>query len=312
VRRLLLLAVLASGVAVFAVTAVCQASTFVPEESFSHIGLGANAGSAAPVAALSGTEGMVTLSDNGLGGHVIQMSSNVWTAVNYGGGTSVYTGVPLVSNIWVTVRNAAGTFESDFSFTNFVGDGSVLGPRFGGERPMVGRIMVTILKGVFELSFDAGVVGGPAGGRTTQTALGNPITITGGPWATGPIPVTNITTNVISVDGAVGVAVTLLPGTQTVRHTLSTGGGYVSVSGGLPLEAHTVTLQGTNQLLSAGQDGTVTLVAPMRVNSSPAVTGRQPGTGRLWITFVPEPGTLLLLVAGAVGLTVAGHRRMRR
>jgi hypothetical protein len=128
---------------------------------------------------------------------------------------------------------------------------------------------------------------------------------------TGAVPLTNITTNVISVVAVSLNNVTLLPGTQTVRHTLSTGGGYVSVSGGLPLEAHTVTFQGTNQLLSESRDGTVTLVAPMRVNSSPAVSGRQPGTGWLKITFVPEPGTMLLLVAGAIGLTVAGRRKRR-
>ena len=100
--------------------------------------------------------------------------------------------------------------------------------------------------------------------------------------------------------------------TGVPRHTLSTGGGYVSITGGLPLEYHTVTVSGTNNLQSASQDGQVTIVAPMRVDSTSAISGRYPSV--VWTTyrFVPEPGALLLLVSGAIGLLVAGHRRLRK
>ena len=91
----------------------------------------------------------------------------------------------------------------------------------------------------------------------------------------------------------------------------STGGGFVSTNGGLPLEAHTVTISGSNNLASASQSGMVTLVAPLRVDTGPAVSGGIPLTGKMTLSFVPEPGTMLLLVSGAVGLVLLGHRRMR-
>ena len=75
------------------------------------------------------------------------------------------------------------------------------------------------------------------------------------------------------------------------------------------MEANTWTFDGTNQLMSANQDGSVTMVTPMRSIST--VSGNQPSAGWLTLSFVPEPGTLLLLVSGAVGLAVVGRRRMR-
>jgi hypothetical protein len=53
------------------------------------------------------------------------------------------------------------------------------------------------------------------------------------------------------------------------------------------------------------------VVAPLRIDTA-AISGRIPGSGTLHFEFVPEPGTMLLLVSGAVGLAVIGRRRMRK
>ena len=110
-----------------------------------------------------------------------------------------------------------------------------------------------------------------------------------------------------------GVAFTLnrdVAGGET-QMTLSTAGGFVSISGGLPLENHTVTVSGSNALVSGGQAGKVTLVSPLWIHLT-SLQGNAPGVVELHFEFVPEPGTLLLLVSGAVGLAVIGRSRMRR
>ena len=88
-------------------------------------------------------------------------------------------------------------------------------------------------------------------------------------------------------------------------------GGFVQTAGGIPAENKTVTITGTQNLLSASQPGTVTLIAPLRIDTG-SIVGRLPGSVIAKFTFVPEPGTLLLLIAGAIGLVVIGRRRMRK
>ena len=75
---------------------------------------------------------------------------------------------------------------------------------------------------------------------------------------------------------------------------------------------HTVTISGLNDLISASQSGTVTLAAPMRLNTTPAVAGRIATAGKITFRFVPEPGTMLLLLSGSVALLVVGRRRLRK
>jgi hypothetical protein len=56
--------------------------------------------------------------------------------------------------------------------------------------------------------------------------------------------------------------------------------------------------------LTAGGAGTITLVAPSKVF---VTTGNiVPIVGALTLTYVPEPGSALLLGAGAIGLGVLG------
>lgn len=80
----------------------------------------------------------------------------------------------------------------------------------------------------------------------------------------------------------------------------------------LPADVHTVTISGLNDLISASQSGTVTLAAPMRLNTTPAVAGRIATAGKITFRFVPEPGTMLLLLSGSVALLVIGRRRLRK
>jgi hypothetical protein len=306
-----LLNVLVIMVLALALPVTAQASTFVPADSTISISLGGiNAGA---VPALPGSEGMVTLSDDG-SGHAIAVASSVWSTINFGAGTSLYTGIPLISNIKVTVVNNAAPspsgFTSGFTHVNYVGDKSVVGPYLGGEMALSGEMILSILKGVFMVTFDLALVGGPAGGVQSPTALGIPIRVTNAPWVTGAVPVTGITTNVVSWNGETGAGITLRLTPSQHANVLSTGGGYIP--GGLPMEYHTVTLHGENDLLSESRDGTVTLVSPMRVDTTAAISGRVPGAFWMDLTFVPEPGTLLLLVTGAIGLAVVGHRRLRK
>jgi hypothetical protein len=78
------------------------------------------------------------------------------------------------------------------------------------------------------------------------------------------------------------------------------------------MEYHTVTLSGTHSLWSVSQRGTAPLVSPMRIDKTVDIQGTIPGAFWMTLSFVPEPGTTLLLVTGAIGLAVVGRRRMRK
>jgi hypothetical protein len=219
--------------------------------------------------------------------------------------------VPVITNIKITMKNPSATFQSGYSYTNYVGDNGLKGPYLGGPGPLTG-MLVLWAGGVPAAVIDMGLLGGPPGIASYPTLLGLPMTVTGGPWVTGPVTITSITTNVISVNGVTGVGMSLQPLSTATLRTLSTGGGFVSTNGGRPLEQHTVTISGSNDLVSTSVAGTVTLVAPMRINTTTYISGRIPAAAWMHIVFTPEPGTMLLLVTGAIGLAVMGRRRIRR
>ena len=62
--------------------------------------------------------------------------------------------------------------------------------------------------------------------------------------------------------------------------------------------------------LDANGGGTVTLVAPTKISIDGSLAQqRSVGFTKLVMSFVPEPGTLLLLGAGALGLVLMGSRK---
>jgi hypothetical protein len=264
--------------------------------------------------------------------------------VNFGPGTSLFTGVPLISNLKLTAINKGGAtmtsianltighFEDGFTTpTQPFGTATAsVGPTFGGYARLTGQIVI-------KLALAAGGGGIPTNlvhlggefGETTMVTLGAfDIIATGGPWMTQAVAISQVTSNIITIParadcwpGCVtpatgtrvqGVAFTLNPdvaGGESVM-TLSTIDWLSQPPGSIPLENHTVTIAGTNNLLSGSQAGKVTVITPFYVDTS-GLAGTLPGKITMTFEFVPEPGTVLLLVAGAAGLAVIGRRRMR-
>jgi hypothetical protein len=308
------LAAFAAAVTTLAVAGMVQAATFEPANSRIVMYMGSI--EAMDVNALhQGGGGTILLTDDGAGGHNIQVEPSVWNTVNHSGGSSLYTGVPNIDDIRVTIVNNGTTFTENFTHINYINTAqSTIGPSLGGIGHLKGNTVVWVF-GVPALNYPLTPMGGPAGGTASQTVIGLTIKATYGPWITTALPLTGVTTNVISYDGVTGNAVTMrLTPQQVPRKVVSTGGGFVTTDGGLPVEAHTLTIRGDNDLLSAASSlsGSVTLVAPQRVDTGAAISGTIPATVYMDLSFVPEPGTMLLLVTGAVGLLVVGRSRLRK
>lgn len=305
--RKLLSLIAAIGV-VLLVAASAQGGIFDPKNSIFSLQIGGLP--PAGINAAPGSSSAVTLLDNGMGGHAIIESGSFWQTTAFGPGTSLFTGVPLITNLKVTVHNGSGIFGEGVLFGNPWGPG-IVGPFFGGFEGVVGQTVISIANGVIMIPVPLAAIGGPPGATVTATAVGFPITATGGPWVTGWVTMTDITTNVIQVDGVNGVAITLLPTTQASVKVITTGGGFTSTGTGMVLEANTVVLHGTNSLNTVSKPGMITLISPIRINTG-GLAGKIPGNAIKKFVFIPEPGTLLLLVSGAVGLVVVGRRRMRK
>jgi hypothetical protein len=312
-------------------TGTAQAGQFDPANS--TMGLAISGLPSVTVAALPGTEALVTMGDGSIlgpaTGHFLAAATSVWSTVNFGPGTALFTGVPLISNLKVTMANQAGVVQDGFTSPQnvFSSLGLPVGPTMGGNLRLSGVAVIHAAGGAIQLPVALSHVGGLMGETTMATLIGNNLTVTNGPFVSTAIKITHVTSNIITLTsrplatppnifggvGETGVAFTLQLTPDEDGMTPSTNGGYLSTGQvGLAYENQTVTISGTNNLASGSKAGSVTVVSPMRIDTGAAIAGSIPGAATLSFTFVPEPGTMLLLVSGAVGLAVIGRRRMRK
>ena len=249
-----------------------------------------------------GTEALIVLTDDGGGGHRIVSEGSVFQTSNYIVNSAAFTGFPQLTGLKLSLHSGSGDFADGFSVPNSVGPGSIAG--FGGWAGSTGS---TVLEaGGFFFTIPVGVFG--AGGTVTVApVLNNTIVVSGAAFGTGMVTITGVSTNLLFVPGrgVTGVAFTLnLTTVELVSAIEITVAGVVQ-------EANTVKVSGTNALNSASQPGMVTMVSPYRLNTG-NLSGRGAGAVYNKIVFVPEPGTMLLLISGAAGLIVIGRKRNRK
>ncbi len=115
-------------------------------------------------------------------------------------------------------------------------------------------------------------VGVPGATFNTSRGGGTVVAFTGAGWTTGTVMVT-------------------LPST--------------TIAGATGQPPGVVTAAGTNMLV--GGVGQITFISPLLIRTN--LAGDLPSFARLTLTFVPEPGSLLLIGAGTTGLAVYGRRR---
>jgi hypothetical protein len=250
------------------------------------------------------------------------VDASVWNTASLEVGTSLFTGVPNLSNLVLTAINPKLTATSDLvpstSFQNPVGPGLVDG--WVGFAGLSGQVKVFALGGI-----SVGVNLSKAGCCQVETGVIDIgiglINVTYGPWligASNSVTMTNLSTNVIQMPGRAlgeqtGIPFTLHPSSQEETRVFTTGLGFQTDNTVADtLQIATVVIGGTSNFpSSANGTGTISMVTPLRISTG-VVAGTLPGSIRMKFSFVPEPGTLLLLVSGGIGLVLVGRSRLRK
>ena len=192
----------------------------------------------------------------------------------------VTTSIPLTSQAELSSIRFTGVRNLSGSFSGLSG-----GPSGGGPMGVAGiqKICMMFNCGLnisIPLSPTIGGAGFGLGGMRTVTGAVN-LTLQHAPWTIGQPPMTLHT-----------------PGSAITTPVLP--GGFAH--GPASLTSSTARLSGVVQLV------TVSKVYTSLTGASPEL----PLTGVLTLHFVPEPGTLLLLGSGALGLGLCGRRRRKR
>ncbi len=121
-----------------------------------------------------------------------------------------------------------------------------------------------------------------------------------GPPANVSVPFTTAGVNGVGLGGTpiavVGLVNVTVPGNiwTTGVATANSSTGLVSVSGS-PLSG-----------------GHIKLVSPVTISTNIGASAQLPMFAVMELTFIPEPGTLLLLASGVAGLAIVGRKRMSK
>lgn len=260
----------------------------------------------------------------------VSVDAGLFATVGKAAGTSLFTGVDLITDLVLTASNASGNFTGAFGAVtpvvnsvagNLTGSGATaysgtICPSgcLGGTQAVSGQVVVLVGGGA-GAGFPNTVIG-IGGTETLMITSMATIAATGGPFVTGKVRITGVTSNIVQLPNrvpvATGPAVLLGATSQEQVKTFTTAGGFLTDNSlGVISTVATVTIAGTNNLTGTGV-GQVTLVSPLRIQTGPLNVGTIPGVVSETFVFVPEPGTLLLLASGAAGLVMIGRRRSRK
>lgn len=297
--RNMLVAAIAFGMAM-AFSATANAGALQQNASFLDIKIGA-----LPMHRLSADSTNVFLTDLGTG-HAIDESASVFQTSAYTVNSAAFTGLPNLTALKLSLHAGVGDFDENAGYLNPM-DGNALVSGFGGRELNTGT--ATLRAGGFDYVIDLSVIGDFSGTTSVASVLSNTLRLTGVPFNTGDARITGLSSNVVrvpSLGNVTGVAFTLnLTTVQIVTATTVTATGMIVTN-------NTVTITGgTNNLASASQAGSIKMVSPFRIKTG-TLAGNVAGSLTKTLTFVPEPGTVLLLVTGAVGLAIVGRKRMRK
>jgi len=167
-----------------------------------------------------------------------------------------------------------------------------------GTNPLVTNVVVSITNaspGAFSGIPVSGVM--PFFGSAVVFGLSGALAI--------PIPTLILGTTTTIVAGSGSLPITIRAQGWTTGAAVVTGIPSFTVSGTV---FQSSTVSGTNNLTPGGV-GTISLVTPIAIDNP--VSGRTPVWGVLTLTFVPEPGTALLLGGGIAGLAAWRRRGFR-